>query len=154
MDGIHIVRQGGGVRDYLFIQERFTIPTRHYLHSPEEDGLELLPFQLYIGDMPNVNIFLASLSERRVFYSRKNSTSILTQLKEVGPREAFLILCIHEYRPGNAGRHRSQFLSQFCVDGGRQSTPEISGLPEKHGRGRRSTPEGNYVPPEMYPANI
>jgi len=110
MDGIHIVRQGGGVRDYLFIQERFTIPTRHY-HSPGEDSLGLLPFQLYIGDMLDVNIFLVSLSERRVFYSRKNSTSILTQLKEVGPREAFLLLCIYEYRPGNAGRHRSQFLS-------------------------------------------
>jgi len=81
------------------------------LHSPEEDSLGLLPFQLYIGDMPDVNIFLVSLSERRVFYSRKNSTSILTQLKEVGPREAFLLLCIYEYRPGNAGRHRSQFLS-------------------------------------------
>jgi hypothetical protein len=40
--------------------------------------------------MRDVNIFLISLSERRVLHSRKNSTSIPTQLKEVGPREAFL----------------------------------------------------------------
>jgi hypothetical protein len=90
------------------------------LHSSEGDSLGLLPFQLYVGDKPDVNVFLVSLSERRVFYSRKNSTSILTQLKEVGPRKAFLLLCIYEYRPGNAGRHRSQFLSQFCVDEGRR----------------------------------
>jgi hypothetical protein len=53
------------------------------LHSPEEDSMGLLPFQLYIGDMPDVNVFLVSLSERRVFYSRKNSTSILPKLKKL-----------------------------------------------------------------------
>jgi hypothetical protein len=94
----------------LFKRDSLSLPDTT-VHSPEEDSLGLLPFQLYIGDMPDVNIFLVSLSERRVFYSRKNSTSILTQLKEVGPREAFLLLCIYEYRPGNAGCHRSQFLS-------------------------------------------
>jgi hypothetical protein len=97
------------------------------LRSPEEDSLGLLPFQLYTGDMPDVNIFLVSLSERRVFYSRKNSMCILTQFKEVGPQEAFLLLCLYEHRPGNAGRHRSQFLSQFCMDRGQRSTPKISG---------------------------
>jgi hypothetical protein len=110
----------------LFTRDSLSRPDTT-LRSPEEDSLGLLPFQLYTGDMPDVNIFLVSLSERRVFYSRKNYTCILTQFKEVGPREAFLLLCIYEHRPGNVGRHRPQFLSQFCMDGGRRSTPEISG---------------------------
>jgi hypothetical protein len=53
------------------------------LHSSEEDSLGLLPFQLYIGDMLDVNVFLVSLSERIVFYSRKNSMSILPNLKKL-----------------------------------------------------------------------
>jgi hypothetical protein len=135
VDGIHIVRQGGGVRDYLFIQEGFTISTRHYPPFSRGRQSRTAPFSTLYRRYARRQRFSRLLIRKKSLLFKKELYEYSPQLKEVGPREAFLLLCIYEYRPGNAGRHRSQFLSQFCMDGGRRSTPEISGSPEKHGRG-------------------
>jgi hypothetical protein len=104
--------------------------------------------------MPDINVFLVSLSERRVFYSRKNSTSILPNLKKLvlGRHSSFYVYMNIDLATQVVIGHNFFLSSAWTGDDGQ---PRKYLVRQKNmDGGRRSTPEDNFVPPGMYPTNI